>query len=74
MTTATLLTWISLERYQVPEPMEIKVDMTDIWRDWTDKQRMDAIKSLIWTAPDMHPFRERVLREIASPRFESTLD
>ena len=49
-------------------------DLSGLWVNLNDKQRIEIIKSIIWTAPDMHSFRDKVLKTIASEKFEETLD
>ena len=49
-------------------------DLSCLWTDFSDKQRIEIIKSIIWTAPDMHTFREKVLKTIGAEKFEETLD
>ncbi len=45
-----------------------------IFEDWNDKQRLEVIKSLIWTAPDSHSFLAKVQQLAASRRFTETID
>jgi hypothetical protein len=54
--------------------MEAKVDFANIWMDWSEKQRLDAIKSLIWTAPDNHDMCAKVEKMVTSNKFKETLD
>ncbi len=49
-------------------------DLQGIWAEATDKQRMELIKSIIWTAPSMHGFYAKVKKEILAEKFEETLD
>ena len=48
-------------------------DVSYLFTELNDVVRMELIKSLIWTANDMHLFYEKVKKLIAS-RFEETLD
>lgn len=45
-----------------------------LWADLPDNKRMEVLKSVIWTAPDMHSFHEKVVKVVTSPRFKYTLD
>jgi ABC-type Zn2+ transport system substrate-binding protein/surface adhesin len=49
-------------------------DMRGLWTQSTDKQRLEIIKSIIWTAPDMCSFYKKVLKELDPKKFERTLD
>jgi len=49
-------------------------DMRGLWIQSTDKQRLEIIKSVIWTAPDMQSFYKKVLKELDPSTFEETLD
>jgi hypothetical protein len=45
-----------------------------LFEDLSDNQRMELIKSLIWTAPDMHLMFSKVQKELNSNKFQVTLD
>ena len=45
-----------------------------LFEDWTDNQRLEVIRSLIWTAPDMTSFHDKVVTELTSKKFSSSLD
>ena len=45
-----------------------------LWSDLPDKQRLEVLKSVIWTAPDMHGFHEKAVSLLTSNRFKQTLD
>lgn len=49
-------------------------DMRSLWANLDDEYRMEIIKSVIWTACDMHEFHEKVCKEIACEKFKDTLD
>jgi len=49
-------------------------DMRSLWHEANDNQRLEMIKSIIWTAPDMHTFYQKVLKELDPKKFEETLD
>lgn len=49
-------------------------DMRGLWGEANDKQRLELIKSIIWTAPDMHSFYCKVLKALDPKKFEGTLD
>jgi hypothetical protein len=44
------------------------------WANLSDSARLEMIKSLIWTAPDMHSFNDKVEKLVSSCRFKETLD
>lgn len=45
-----------------------------IFEEWTDNQRMEVIKSLIWTAPDAQRFAQKVSKVISSDKFQGEID
>lgn len=45
-----------------------------LFEDLNDKQRMELIKSLIWTSPDMHLFHYKAVQTLSSTKFTETLD
>ncbi len=45
-----------------------------LWADLPDRQRMEVLKSVIWTAPDMHTFHAKAVRVLSSNQFKETLD
>ena len=49
-------------------------DMRNLWSEATDKQRLEMIKSIIWTSPDMYSFYQKVLVALDPKKFERTLD
>lgn len=48
--------------------------LRSLWSEATDKQRLEMIKSIIWTAPNMEGFYEKVLKELNPVKFRGTLD
>jgi hypothetical protein len=49
-------------------------DFASFWSEWPVATRMAVIKSLIFTAPDMHRFRDLVVKELSSDKFSEQLD
>lgn len=49
-------------------------DLRSIWSDLEDEDRLEIIKSIIWTAPDNHDFYNQVIDEVTSEQFKETLD
>lgn len=45
-----------------------------LWADLDDKRRMEVLKSVIWTAPDMHAFHAKALKVLAHPNFLNSLN
>jgi len=45
-----------------------------LFEDLTDNQRMELIKSLIWTSPSMYKLHQRVVDEVCCGSFKNTLD
>ena len=45
-----------------------------LFTDLDDNQRLELIKSLIWTSIDAHAMHKRVVNAILNPSFEKTLD
>ncbi len=39
-------------------------DLRCLWADWSNAQRLEVIKSLIWTAPDQYDFKIKLLETI----------
>ena len=48
--------------------------MRGLWKDATDNQRLEIIKSVIWTAPNMEQFYDKVLKTLDREKFGQTLD
>jgi hypothetical protein len=44
-----------------------------IFEDWTDNQRLEVIKSVIWTAPDVEKFLSKVQNLMASKDFNDNI-
>jgi hypothetical protein len=53
-------------------PMTID-DIRSLFTELTDEQRLELIKSIIWTSPDMHSFYKKVYKTINSANFKGTL-
>lgn len=49
-------------------------NLSTAWSHLSDKQRLEMISSLIWTAPDMYNFHSKVEKLITSDKFKETLD
>jgi hypothetical protein len=49
-------------------------DARGLWADASDKVRLEIIKSVIWTAPDMEEFSRKVLHLLESRSFRESLD
>jgi len=49
-------------------------DFSHFWAKWSKKQRMEVIKSLIYTAPDSYSFHQKVVKTLTSEAFKETLD
>lgn len=45
-----------------------------LFEELNDNQRVELIKSLIWTAPSQHAMYDRVRKLINSGEFQSTID
>lgn len=45
-----------------------------IFEEWNDNQRMEVIKSLIWTAQDAQGFAQKVAKIIGSDKFQGEID
>ncbi len=45
-----------------------------IFEEWNDNQRMEVIKSLIWTAQDAQGFAQKVAKVIDSDKFQGEID
>lgn len=45
-----------------------------LFDEWTDNQRMEVIKSLIWTAPNAEGFAQKVAKLIGSKKFQNKID
>jgi len=54
-------------------PMTIG-DVRSLFSEATDDQRLELIKSIIWTAPDMYKFHKKAEKMIKSNEFQETLD
>lgn len=49
-------------------------DLRSIWTDASDRTRLEILKSIIWTAPDMHRFYEKSMKILNSDSFRDSLD
>jgi hypothetical protein len=49
-------------------------DFSVFFRDMSDDVRLEVIKSIIWTAPNMELMWKKVCKVIASEKFGETLD
>ena len=49
-------------------------EMSGLWAEINDRQRLEIIKSIIWTAHDMHGFYDKILKELDPEKFRETLD
>jgi len=56
-----------------PVPMTVGC-ISSLFTELSDDQRMELIKSLIWTAPDMYPFHKKAQKMISSNYFQETMD
>jgi hypothetical protein len=54
-------------------PMTIDC-IRSLFTELSDDQRMELVKSVIWTAPDMHTFYKKVEKMVSSNEFQRTLD
>jgi len=54
-------------------PMTIE-DIRSLFIELTDDQRMELIKSIIWTSEDMFKFHKKVEKMVRSNEFQETLD
>ncbi len=45
-----------------------------IWSDLPDKQRMEVLKSIIWSASNMHDFYGKAMKVLGSEEFRESLD
>ena len=54
-------------------PMTIE-DIRSLFSGLTDDQRLELIKSIVWTAPDMYKFHKKAEKMIKSNEFQETLD
>ncbi len=45
-----------------------------LWADQGDKVRMEMLKSIIYTAPNMHDFYAKVMEELNSDKFQGEID
>ncbi len=66
-----------LNDYFVKEETKLTLNMYDIrflWSDQSDSTRLEIIKSIIYTAPDMHKFAGKVNKLVNSNKFKESLD
>ena len=49
-------------------------EMRSLWSELPDKQRMEVIKSVIWTAPNSYGFWEKVCKQICNQKFGDKID
>jgi len=49
-------------------------DARGLWADANKKHRLEIIKSVIWTAPDMEEFCQEVIKLLESREFRESLD
>lgn len=49
-------------------------DARALWADLPDSKRLEVLKSVIWTATDMHGFYQKARKLINSQAFQDTLD
>ena len=54
-------------------PMTIE-DIKSLFVELTEDQRMELIKSIIWTSEDMFSFHKKVDKMVRSNEFQETLD
>lgn len=47
---------------------------SSLFDEWTDNQRIEVIKSLIWTAPNAQSFAQKVAKLLNSKRFQEKID
>lgn len=58
-------TKLAFELYGITISGELQ-DFNRGWAEWSDNQKIEVIKSLIFTAPDMRKFQEKVLRAVTA--------
>ena len=49
-------------------------DVRSLFSEATDDQRLELIKSIVWTSPDMYKFHKKAEKMIKSNEFQETLD
>lgn len=49
-------------------------DLRNLWSEANDATRLEIIKSVIWTAPDIRKFLEKTLKVLNSEGFQYTID
>jgi len=46
----------------------------NIFEDWNDTQRIEVIKSIIWTSPNAQGFAKKVSELVSSDNFQGEID
>ena len=64
----------ALERHLNTKLIITVEDFRGIFRDWTDNQRIEVIKAIIWTAPNAQGFCMKVAKLVSSDKFQGNID